>query len=260
MSRLRIKLRLPTAEEGASPSTTRADDSLALADGECARVRVVREWRADFIALADDQEMLDEDSDDDDDDDAGDSNNGRGNMQYNDEDEKSDDDIDDDDDEDDEPPAGPSSARPSPLSATPSRTSATPSASKRKTPASSAKKATKSPGAATKGKTASPSASATSASPAPASATKRRSTPREDISHLTLEELDALPPAKRRKGAKARGASGPGRGWRKGLKMGQKPVYHLPAPGKDEDGMPIAEGERAAKLLRRNVMTSSVRY
>ncbi|WFD20479.1 hypothetical protein MCAP1_002723 [Malassezia caprae] len=45
---------------------------------------------------------------------------------------------------------------------------------------------------------------------------------------LTLEELDALPSAKRRKGLKTRGAPGPGRGWRKGLSKGQKPVYRLP--------------------------------
>ncbi len=45
---------------------------------------------------------------------------------------------------------------------------------------------------------------------------------------LTAEELDALPAAKRRKTAKARGAAGPGRGWRKGLTKGQKPVYELP--------------------------------
>ncbi|WFC95393.1 hypothetical protein MBRA1_002041 [Malassezia brasiliensis] len=45
---------------------------------------------------------------------------------------------------------------------------------------------------------------------------------------LTLEELDALPSAKRRKSLKTRGAPGPGRGWRKGLSKGQKPVYRLP--------------------------------
>lgn len=76
---------------------------------------------------------------------------------------------------------------------------------------------------------------------------------------LTLEELDALPAAKRRKSHKARGAPGPGRGWRKGLTKwvqshsplnhqknivlmvsffyyhrGQKPVYALPSlPAKD---------------------------
>ncbi|PWZ02174.1 hypothetical protein BCV70DRAFT_157073 [Testicularia cyperi] len=46
---------------------------------------------------------------------------------------------------------------------------------------------------------------------------------------MSVEELDALPAAKRRKTAKARGAAGPGRGWRKGLTKGQKPVYELPA-------------------------------
>ncbi|WFD31176.1 hypothetical protein MSPP1_002210 [Malassezia sp. CBS 17886] len=45
---------------------------------------------------------------------------------------------------------------------------------------------------------------------------------------LTLEEIDALPSAKRRKSLKTRGAPGPGRGWRKGLSKGQKPVYRLP--------------------------------
>lgn len=38
-------------------------------------------------------------------------------------------------------------------------------------------------------------------------------------SNMTIEELDALPAAKRRRSHKARGAAGPGRGWRKGLKM-----------------------------------------
>lgn len=66
---------------------------------------------------------------------------------------------------------------------------------------------------------------------------KRKPTIRDEVGHMTAEELDALPPAKRRKGAKARGAPGPGRGWRKGLKMGQKPIYALP------DTTPIAEGQ-----------------
>lgn len=48
------------------------------------------------------------------------------------------------------------------------------------------------------------------------------------VQSLSVEELDALPAAKRRKTAKARGAAGPGRGWRKGLTKGQKPVYELP--------------------------------
>ncbi|PKI82473.1 hypothetical protein MVES1_003441 [Malassezia vespertilionis] len=46
--------------------------------------------------------------------------------------------------------------------------------------------------------------------------------------NLSLEEIDALPSAKRRKSLKTRGAPGPGRGWRKGLSKGQKPVYRLP--------------------------------
>ncbi|WFD36961.1 hypothetical protein MCUN1_003853 [Malassezia cuniculi] len=45
---------------------------------------------------------------------------------------------------------------------------------------------------------------------------------------LSIEEIDALPSAKRRKSLKTRGAPGPGRGWRKGLSKGQKPVYTLP--------------------------------
>jgi len=61
---------------------------------------------------------------------------------------------------------------------------------------------------------------------------KRVAQPNSSISAvaatLTLEELDALPSAKRRKGLKTRGAPGPGRGWRKGLSKGQKPVYRLP--------------------------------
>ncbi|UZJ55463.1 hypothetical protein CBS101457_004783 [Exobasidium rhododendri] len=48
------------------------------------------------------------------------------------------------------------------------------------------------------------------------------------IDQMTIEEIEALPAAKRRKSLKARGAAGPGRGWRKGLKMDQKPVYVRP--------------------------------
>lgn len=48
---------------------------------------------------------------------------------------------------------------------------------------------------------------------------KKRTARMVELEKMTAEEIDALPPAKRRKGAKARGASGPGRGWRKGLKM-----------------------------------------
>ena len=55
---------------------------------------------------------------------------------------------------------------------------------------------------------------------------------------LTLEELDALPSAKRRKGLKTRGAPGPGRGWRKGLSKGQKPVYRLPDSGMSTADLP----------------------
>ncbi|KAN0064961.1 hypothetical protein ACQY0O_002019 [Thecaphora frezii] len=50
----------------------------------------------------------------------------------------------------------------------------------------------------------------------------------EEAARMTMEELDALPAAKRRKSHKARGAPGPGRGWRKGLTKGQKPIYELP--------------------------------
>ncbi|KAK0550974.1 Thioredoxin-like 4A [Tilletia horrida] len=57
---------------------------------------------------------------------------------------------------------------------------------------------------------------------------KRIITTREETKGMSIEELDALPAAKRRRAHQARGASGPGRGWRRGLKMGQKPVYHPP--------------------------------
>ncbi|SPO25833.1 uncharacterized protein UTRI_03198 [Ustilago trichophora] len=69
-----------------------------------------------------------------------------------------------------------------------------------------------------------------SASPLPGGkVVKRANTARmAQAQSLTVEELDALPAAKRRKTAKARGAAGPGRGWRKGLTKGQKPVYELP--------------------------------
>ncbi|EPQ30553.1 uncharacterized protein PFL1_02078 [Pseudozyma flocculosa PF-1] len=58
----------------------------------------------------------------------------------------------------------------------------------------------------------------------------------EEAARMTKEELDALPAAKRRKSHKARGAPGPGRGWRKGLTKGQKPVYELPASALPEAG------------------------
>ena len=61
--------------------------------------------------------------------------------------------------------------------------------------------------------------------PAKKAAKSRRSMMPNSISavaaSLTLEELDALPSAKRRKSLKTRGAPGPGRGWRKGLSKGQ---------------------------------------
>lgn len=61
------------------------------------------------------------------------------------------------------------------------------------------------------------------------------------VKAMTVEELDALPAAKRRKTAKARGAAGPGRGWRKGLTKGQKPVYELPP----EERTPASFGNTA---------------
>lgn len=72
--------------------------------------------------------------------------------------------------------------------------------------------------------------------------TKRVAPPSGSISAvaatLTLEELDALPSAKRRKGLKTRGAPGPGRGWRKGLSKGQKPVYRLPGTNMSTADLP----------------------
>lgn len=93
-------------------------------------------------------------------------------------------------------------------------------------------------------------------SPPPDSkASKKSSKPRRSMmpnsisavaASLTLEELDALPSAKRRKSLKTRGAPGPGRGWRKGLSKGQKPVYRLPDMDistadvrQDPDKMPV---------------------
>lgn len=62
---------------------------------------------------------------------------------------------------------------------------------------------------------------------------------------MTVEELDALPAAKRRKSAKARGAAGPGRGWRKGLTKGQKPVYELPP----HERTPASFGNTSASVI-----------
>ncbi|KAE8214639.1 hypothetical protein CF327_g2015 [Tilletia walkeri] len=62
----------------------------------------------------------------------------------------------------------------------------------------------------------------------PASGKKRTVVTREETNAMSLAELDDLPAAKRRRAHQARGASGPGRGWRKGLKIrGQKPVYQV---------------------------------
>lgn len=63
---------------------------------------------------------------------------------------------------------------------------------------------------------------------------------------MTVEEIDALPAAKRRRTHKAKGALGPGRNWRKGLRGGQKPLYELP------DGT-IASGEGTYRAVTDDV-------
>lgn len=86
---------------------------------------------------------------------------------------------------------------------------------------------------------------ATSSAGSSASGAKRPAIPMglpRPVDQMTIEEIEALPAAKRRKSLKARGAAGPGRGWRKGLKMDQKPVYVQPGaegpPSKVASGTP----------------------
>ncbi|CAD6883988.1 unnamed protein product [Tilletia caries] len=71
----------------------------------------------------------------------------------------------------------------------------------------------------------------------PAMGKKRLVTTREETQDMSLAELDDLPAAKRRRAHQARGSSGPGRGWRKGLKMGQKAVYQV-HPEPDRSAIP----------------------
>ncbi|KAK0533876.1 Thioredoxin-like 4A [Tilletia horrida] len=86
------------------------------------------------------------------------------------------------------------------------------------------------------------------------SSKKRILTTREETKDMSLDELDALPAAKRRRAHQARGASGPGRGWRKGLKMGQKPKYEVPPepqqPVKPEKPEKPDKPEKAEKALK----------
>jgi hypothetical protein len=80
------------------------------------------------------------------------------------------------------------------------------------------------------------------------------------VDQLTIEEIEALPAAKRRKSLKARGAAGPGRGWRKGLKMDQKPVYVAPGdspPTKVASGTPGSFASRPRSSLARDAMSKT---
>ena len=80
------------------------------------------------------------------------------------------------------------------------------------------------------------------------------------VDQLTIEEIEALPAAKRRKSLKARGAAGPGRGWRKGLKMDQKPVYVAPGdspPTKVASGTPGSFASRPRSSLARDALSKT---
>lgn len=72
------------------------------------------------------------------------------------------------------------------------------------------------------------------------------------IEDMSMEEIEALPAAKRRKGLKLRGAAGPGRGWRKGLKMDQKPVYggKSGGPTRIASGTPASFSKPKSSLAR----------
>lgn len=67
------------------------------------------------------------------------------------------------------------------------------------------------------------------------------------IDEMSMAEIEALPAAKRRKGMKLRGAAGPGRGWRKGLKMDMKPVYRAPGDSPPAQVMPTTPSSFAQK-------------
>jgi hypothetical protein len=80
------------------------------------------------------------------------------------------------------------------------------------------------------------------------------------VDQMTIEEIEALPAAKRRKSLKARGAAGPGRGWRKGLKMDQKPVYVAPGespPTKVASGTPNSFVSRPRSSLARDALSKT---
>lgn len=67
------------------------------------------------------------------------------------------------------------------------------------------------------------------------------------IDEMSMAEIEALPAAKRRKGMKLRGAAGPGRGWRKGLKMDMKPVYRAPGDSPPAQIIPTTPSSFAQK-------------
>ncbi|PWN31616.1 uncharacterized protein FA14DRAFT_91512 [Meira miltonrushii] len=67
------------------------------------------------------------------------------------------------------------------------------------------------------------------------------------IDEMSMAEIEALPAAKRRKGMKLRGAAGPGRGWRKGLKMDMKPVYRAPGDSPPAQVIPTTPSSFAQK-------------
>lgn len=80
------------------------------------------------------------------------------------------------------------------------------------------------------------------------------------VDQMTIEEIEALPAAKRRKSLKARGAAGPGRGWRKGLKMDQKPVYVQPGespPSKVAHSTPSSFASRPKSSLARDALSKT---
>lgn len=80
------------------------------------------------------------------------------------------------------------------------------------------------------------------------------------IDEMSMAEIEALPAAKRRKGMKLRGAAGPGRGWRKGLKMDMKPVYRAPGdspPSQMISGTPSSFGQKPKSALARDALSKA---
>lgn len=75
----------------------------------------------------------------------------------------------------------------------------------------------------------------------------------DDDLHVSTT-FDDLPISKRRKANIKAGAAGPGRGWRKGLKHGMKPVYTIPEGGEE---LPVPKAKNINPTLTKPRSTST---